>query len=657
MHHYSQVKMMLCAATALSLFPAIMMAAPQQRPTSMMSLKDLVNMKVTSVSKREEKASEAAAALFVITAEDIRRSGATSIPEVLRMAPGVQVARSTSTGWAVSARGFNDQFSNKLLVLIDGRCVYSPTFSGVWWDAQSQMLDTIERIEIIRGPGATLWGAEAVNGVINIISKDAAATQGTRVEGLYGHREAGGSMRYGGELGDVGHYRAYAELDEIRNNVTPNGIDDDGIAGNGGFRVDWQSSDANKFSVSGDMYRLEESYQREYPILVSPFTESVMEDENVTGGNITAKWDKTLSQKANSSLKFDYAQENRNRSFFIKNTVQSVDVNYKYNWNPNEHNNLVMGAGYRLNQDVAKGSYYVDFVPDDATDNEFNVFVQNKIPLVPKKLYLTAGAKMEYNEYTQFEFQPSGRLTWLPNDNHTFWAAVSHARRTPSRGTYGFRFKSGVNTGLPAFLQLTGQNGVESERMTAYELGYRAKPTDNIAYDVALFYNQYKDLVTFAPNAPFVDGLGNIVVPLLFDNRDKGEAYGGELSVNWRVHDNWKLAAAYSFLKNDLRGNGVSISPEGTSPEHQVNLRSYIDLPNNFEFDSFVYYNDVLSGEDIDSYIRLDARLGWNLTENLELSLIGQNLTDPYHEEFSPFAYSQKTEVGRTVFGRAALQF
>jgi len=290
---------MLCSATLLSapLAHAASQAGSGQRSTSLMSLKDLVNIEVTSVSKRAEKASEAAAALFVITSEDIRRSGATSIPEALRMVPGVQVARSTSTGWAVSARGFNDQFSNKLLVLVDGRSVYNPQFSGVWWDAQSQMLDNIDRIEVIRGPGATLWGAEAVNGVINIISKEAVDTQGTRIEGQYGNRLSGGGMRYGVKLGGIGHFRAHARYDEDNSNITPGGIDDDSATGNGGFRADWQSSDKNTFSAYGDFYRLEESFQREFPTLIAPFTERTIENENVNGGNVGLNWDKIISKK------------------------------------------------------------------------------------------------------------------------------------------------------------------------------------------------------------------------------------------------------------------------------------------------------------------------------------------------------------------------
>ena len=546
-----------------------------------MSLSQLSNVSVTSVSKKSEKASQAPAAIYVITQEDIHRSGATSIPEALRMVPGIQVAQAGSNQWAITSRGHNDQFANKLLVLMDGRTLYTPLFSGVYWDVQDTMLEDIERIEVIRGPGATLWGANAVNGVINIITKKAADSSGGIVNAGYGNHERGFvSGRYGGSLNEKTHYRGYAKFmrkDELEA-VTGGDANDAWRQGRGGFRVDYEHSDRDDFTFQGDIYRGSSDFPITTPSLAFPFAQSISDQEDVSGANILTRWNRKLSENGNMSLQVYYDNASRSNAV-LENSVHTFDVDFQHAFTPHQRHELVWGGGYRLVKDSIEDTIIVNFNPDNTNDNTFSAFVQDKVALSADELYLTLGSKFEHNDYTGFEYQPSAKLTWLLNDKQTLWTSVSRAVRTPNRGNSDAILSVlTVPTGnplLPAgFVSSVGNTELDSEELIAYEIGYKIQPKENLSIDISAFYNDYDKEFAGALGAPFLNvynGLPYVIVPIGTENLGEPDSQGVELAVNWKVMDNWQLAAGYNYLNFDFNAVGAGFSFGGKSPRHQFN--------------------------------------------------------------------------------------
>ncbi|MBI3849398.1 MAG: TonB-dependent receptor [Verrucomicrobia bacterium] len=627
-----------------------------------MSMEDLMNIEVTSVSKKPEKLADAAAAVTVITQEDIRRSGVTSVAEALRLAPGLQVARQDAHNWAISARGFNEVFANKLQVLIDGRSVYTPLFSGVFWDVQDLMLEDVDRIEVIRGPGATLWGANAVNGVINIITKPAKETQGTLLVAGVGTEEQGfGAVRYGDKLGENTYFRVYGKFANHDDSVIPFGGDanDGWYSGRGGFRVDWTPSDTHLLTLQGDAYegRVEQTFTNATP--TPPFVQTVMDNYITRGGNMLGRWTRTFSEDANLQLQVYYDRTERDTAIFSEKR-DTFDFDLQDRFALGSRNDLVCGAGYSLSSDKIGNTYTLSFSPARRNTQLFSSFVQDEIKLWPERLRLTLGSKFEHNDYTGFEVQPNARLLWTPHEMHTVWASVSRAVRTPSRAENDVRLNQpGPFPGTVT--SILGSRAFESEELLAYELGYRVRPHERLSFDMAAFYNDYDKLRSFEPGAP-VPGVP-VIIPLTVNNLLEGETYGVEFSPTWQATDWWRLQAAYSWLSIQLHNRPGSADPishgaEGRSPQHQFFVRSLMDLTRHWELDGEVRYVDGLPNLKISSYVVMDVRLAWRPNKNLELAVVGQNLLDNRHSEFAPtLLRTQATAVENSVYFKVTWRF
>ena len=664
-------------------FLAVCLTAPTPAQTSRsvpdvtaMSMEDLMNLQVTSVSKRTQKVADAAAAIFVITQEDIRRSGATSIPEALRLAPGLEVARIDQNKWAIGSRGFNGRFDNKLLVLIDGRSVYTPLFSGVYWNVQDVMLEDVDRIEVIRGPGATLWGANAVDGVINVITKKAKATQSAVVTAGAGTDErAAGGVRYGGKLGDNTYYRAYTKYFDWGPSAYPSGMTahDGWDALRGGFRADWTPAGANSLTVQGDVYRSRFDETLTVASLSAPYSNTFPNDGKYSGGNILGRWNHT-SERSSMSLQMYYDNTTITDHSLFGDHQNILDLDFQHGFHVGDSQQIVWGLGYRSIRDKNDSSFTVSLQPNQVTLNQFSTFLQDEISLVDNRLQITLGSKFERNEFTGFEIEPNARLLWNLTPNQSIWTAVSRAVRTPALTEEGLRLNSAVippgapsnPTPFPAVIAVFGSHQFNSEDLLAYELGYRVQATSNLSLDIATFYNNYSNLRTAEPGAPFVEGSPaptDIVIPFVASNKMSGGTYGVEMFADWKVVPKWRLAGSYSYLQMDIHKNANSLdptpdNPNGSSPRHQWYLRSSIDLPKHFDQDTTLRFVDQLPGLNVPSYYSLDAHLGWRPVTRVELSIGGQNLLNNWHFEFMPdFVNTSPTVVKRSIFGSITVKF
>jgi iron complex outermembrane receptor protein len=641
-----------------------------------MSLDDLMNVEITSVSKKEEKLTEAPAAVYVLTQEDIRRSGATCIPEALRLVPGLDVARIDAHTWAISSRGFNGEFANKLLVLIDGRSVYTPLFSGVFWDVQNPMLEDVDRIEVIRGPGATMWGANAVNGVINIITKSAKDTQGWLVSGGGGNQDRGfGEFRYGGSHGDDLSYRLSGQyFDHADSELLGGGDGRDGWQqGRGGFRVDWQPSRVNLLTVQGDAYIGHEGQFNDVPTLTSPYTQRLTQFTDVSGGDVLGRWMHTLANGSEVKLQTYYDKTVRD-TVVVGDNLTTFDVDLQYDRHFGSRQEVIGGLGYRLEDDAIKNSPLLLFQPNHTDRQLFSGFVQDEVTLIPERLKLTLGAKLEHNDFTGFEVEPNGRILWTPTIHQTVWAAVSRAVRTPADYERNARIEfqtippGGLAPGSPpAVVTAVGDSAFDSEDLLAYELGYRVRPCERVSLDFATFYNEYSRLGTLTTGTPFAGTPPvYLVVPEAIGNDSSAQTYGLEAAGNWQMLDWWRWQATYTWLHMRLHVDDASTtSPEvesqpGGSPQQQFSMRSLMDLPHQVQFDAALRYVDRLNvpmvtrttAQHVPQYFSLDLRLGWKPTKNVELSIVGQDLLHAEHLEFAPTFPTQTTEVGRSIYGK-----
>ena len=638
-------------------------AAPDAEVADL-SLEELMDVKIYSASKKEQAMSDTAAAAFVISQEDIRRSGATSIPDALRMAPGVQVAQINAHDWAISIRGFNDRFSNKLLVLVDGRTVYSPLFSGTYWSAQDVVLEDIDRIEVIRGPGGTVWGANAVNGVINIRTKHSKNTQGGLVSAQGGNYQNGGSVRYGGELGTEGTYRVYAkgkQNSDYLNRQNEN-AHDQWDAGQGGFRADYALTAKDELLFSGDIQEMEgdETIGLRTPV------DSSMSQRNA---NATAK----LTHKTENGewyLQSFYLTDER-RGYSLNQLIDTFDVEFQHNFQAGQRNAVTWGLDYRLVSDELTDFNGVSFTPASRATQLFSALLQDQFSITDD-LRLTVGSKVEHNDYSGFEYQPNARLLWKLNENHSTWTSASRAVRTPTRGFQDIRIDLYRIPAIPPFLPnatagaIVGDTGFKSEEVIAFEWGYRGQMSQNLSFDVATFYNTYDNLLSSYPKVVQSPGLTQNLSVMV--NGLEAESYGAELYANWKVTDSWRLQPGYTWLTVDTRtkssniDTGLALKNEGSSPQNQYSIRSQLSLPHNIEFDTSVYYVDNLRDTStfqnpmikVPNYTRLDLRLGWRPIKALELSVAGQNLLDGRHPEFiaDDIVASQ---IPRSVYGKAVV--
>ncbi len=674
------------------------------------SMEELMNVDVTSVSRKDQKLTKTPAAVYVITQEAIERSGATIIPDLLRMVPGVQVAQVEANRWAISVRGFNDIYSNKVLVLIDGRTVYTPTFSGVYWDQIDIPLNTIERIEVVRGPGGTVWGANAVNGVISIITKKSNETEGALVSAGSGSEQTADYLaQYGGKVGSAFSYRAFGHYASFGDLPTAQGSNghDGWLMRHAGFRTDWNRSAKNTFMAEGNFFQTNGSQTTIDPL--GAFIGGRTLKLTNSAADILFLWTHKHSERFDSALQI-YDSSYLRYDAGLREKTNVLDFDYKSHLLLGSRNDIVWGAGYRLTTDrlgsqdnrvntLSTLGFSVSFAPPSKNYGLFNTFFQDEIRLA-ENLSLTVGSKLEHNAFTGFEYEPSARFAWTPKDNQTLWLSASRAVRQPSR------FDTALNIDFPLiplghglFLnqKTLGNPYLNAETVKDYELGYRISPTKRILFDFTGFYSFYNDLESSALAAPIISPSpqGLIITNRLVNgNRLTAQDYGVEATANWNVNSRWKLSGNYSFLKMNLYSsaadagllaaafqssvfnqalgmplvqgillgvlnkftNGDNVV-QRTSPRNQFNLQSYVDLTPRLSFDTSLYFVGELPAPSIHAYARLDSKIGWKFDKHITVALVGQNLLDPHHLEFGSAFQAVATEVPRSVFGKVVWTF
>ncbi|MDM8561446.1 TonB-dependent receptor [Candidatus Parabeggiatoa sp. HSG14] len=635
-----------------------------------LTLKELIKVKTFNpeaglASRKVQKLTDTAAALFVLTQEDIRRAGITNLAEALRMVPGIQVARMNTNQWAISARGLTEHQASKLLVMIDGRTIYSPLYSDVRWDVQDLIIEDVERIEAIRGPGASLWGANAVNGIINIITKSAKNTQGNLVTTTLGKGEERAivELRHGGQLGKDKYYRVYGKFydHDSFSDVLEQEQQNDWQMKRGGFHIDWEISNQDAFIFQGDVY---DGFIKERH-LESRF-QSVNSETTLRGFNLLARWQRHLTD-GDMILQtyYDTAQRNRYNYDYFRGIY---DIDFQHSKQFSEQHEFIWGLGFRYIHDDIENKANTIFTPDKRQDHLFSAFVQSEFmllqesPLSKRKigdLRLTLGSKFEHNNYTGFEIQPTARLLWRLSEIHSFWGAISRAVRTPSRAEEDIR----LTIGSPeTVIVIQGNPDLQSETLLAYELGYRFNLTNQFLFDMSLFYNDYNklrtlEMVQFKPFPPPMTIVNNL------NNNMSGEVYGLELSTHWQARKNWKLIATYNYLNSQLHRSPNSSddsaeSLEGSSPHNQANLRSLLSLPHQIELDTALYYVDNLSSQNVSHYTRFDVRLGWQPTKNVDISFGVRNLLDKQHLEFNAASRSGTiSEISRAFYLQMKYRF
>lgn len=641
--------------------------AAQVRQTDLgeMSLEQLMNLEVTTIGRKRQSVNHIPAAVYVITQEEIRRSGATTIPDLLRLVPGVEVAQIDNANWAISIRGFNYRSSNKLLVLVDGRTVYYPIYSSVFWDAQDTLLEDIERIEVIRGPGASLWGANAVNGVINIITKRARDTTGSLVSGGGGNKDRGfGAVRYGGTAGSHGYYRIFGKFSAEDNLVRWPGLGGWPRSLRGGFRSDWDLEGDNRLTVQGDLYH-GTSPQAVYR---SPFLrEPITTDDHLTsdGGDLLLRWRHRLAGGSETAFQA-YYDRSRHPDLLLTQFHEVVDFDFQHHV-PWERHDVLWGAGFRNTHYDSHGTWELSLQPKHADLRLFSGFVQDEIKLVSNRLLLTAGVKWEHNGYSGLEVQPTLRLLWTPTHRQVAWASFSRAVRTPSA------WEAAVNMnipdrplpdGTPIWGSVSPSTHLRSEELLAYETGYRVQPGKNLSFDVAAFFQRYNHLTSLFYEDPvfLANPIPHLEIPIRVTNQLRGNNYGAEVAGSYAPLNFWKITGSYSWLRQITQASQENIvafpGEDGDNPRHQFQLHSFLNLPQHLEADAGLYYVGRLRAQGIDRNTRVDARLGWQPTPAWELSVGGQNLLRGPHYEFYPAGdYIVPGKVGRSIYGRLIWRF
>jgi iron complex outermembrane receptor protein len=600
-----------------------------------LSVDQLLDLEVTSVSKRSEPLAGAAASIYVITAEALRRSGATTLPEALRLAPNLQVARIDAGQYAISARGFNNAIGNKLLVLVDGRTVYTPLFSGVFWDQQDLLLQDVERIEVISGPGATLWGANAVNGVINVITRQARDTSGTLLAAEYGESELGAALRYGKDFGS-GAFRVYAKYSGLDRSQRAGGIplDDDWQRAQIGFRTDWDR-DQDSFTVQGDAYDGETSHRG----FVGPFELTAI---SVTGANVLGRWRRDLGDGDEFQLQAYVDHTERDDALFYRPTADIVDLDFQHSFGSGAHR-VVWGGGYRHARDDIDPGFATIFVPSSRSLSWGNLFVQDEIAL-RESLTAVLGLKLESNDYTGVEVLPSARLAWQTSEHQLVWSSLSRAVRAPARYDRDVRFP-----GFPPFFVVGGPE-FESEVANVIEVGYRAQPASSLNFSVTAFAHLWDRIRS------------GTSLPVRIENKIEGEIYGVEAWSEYRPIESWLLSAGVTWMEDELRLKAGSTDPVGVNnntlrndPDYVASLRSRFDLPRGLQLDFGLRHTARLPAPVVPAYTELDVRLGWQSADGLGISLVGRNLLHDRHPEYGDA--TSRAFIERAVVGQVRWQF
>jgi iron complex outermembrane recepter protein len=587
-----------------------------------LSIEELSRIKISSVSKQEESLSGAPASIYVITADDIHGSGATTVPEALHLAPNLNVARRGSNEYAISARGFNNAVGNKLLVLIDGRTVYTPLFSGVFWSRPDIMLEDIERIEVISGPGATLWGANAVNGVINIITRSAEDTRGVLVSAYGGSFERGVNARYGGVFGASTRYRVYAKVIEMDQTPRISGLHlpDNVNKVQTGFRMDWGNDD-DSFTFQGDHY----SGKSDDRGIIQNINLGRVE---VSGANLLARWNRRYGDGSDLQVQGYWDRSERDDLVLFRPDADIYDLEFQYG-KPFDNHRVLVGGGYRRGHDHVRPGFFTVFIPDSRSMNWSNLFIQDQIGLT-ENIEATFGIKLESNDYTGVENLPSARLAWKLSGSDLIWTSLSRAVRAPSRYDRDVFFP-----GEPPFLVVGGPN-FESEVADVFEVGYRTQASDVLSYSVTGFYHEWDKLRS------------GTALPVELENKIEGPVYGGEAWANWQVTDSWRLSAGATVLRKDLRlkpdSTGTLGNDLANDPEYQRTLRSSLELPGPSRLNVHARYVSELPNPVVPSYTAVDAYYSLALGEQLEIAVSLQNMFDTGHIEFDSPSVSREHE-------------
>jgi iron complex outermembrane recepter protein len=630
------------------------------------SLEDLMKIEVTSVSRKRQLLSKSAAAVYVLTQEDIARSGATSIPEVLRLVPGLMVARIDSNKWAVGARGESGRFSNKMLVLIDGRTVYTNLYSGVYWDQNDTLLEDVERIEIIRGPGGTMWGANAVNAVINIITKSAQQTQGMLATVGGGTQDRGfGAIRYGGETRDAVHYRGYVKYFNRGSLLTDQGLSahDEWDSLRGGGRLEWAPSRRDRLTVHGDLYRgrgNENVSESVFSLVPGPAFHG---DLATSGGYALGRWEHSLAGGSDLAFQSYIQRENRDEAMGrLANLVGDID--FQHHAGIGARHDVLWGAAYRLTTDTvsvgpATASLGKVFVPESRRDSLYSAFLQDEFGLLPGRLILTAGTKLQHNDYTGFEVQPNVRMLWTPNPRHSVWAAVSRAVRTPSRRDHDlaglpFELPPPAPAGSVGLVQ--GNRAFRSETLLAHEAGWRWQPGNRVSLDLSGYVGQMRGLQKVAAGVPWIrlNPTVQIVLPLSFSNAEAEKRGGVELASTFQMTRKWRIHANYSWYRPwDTVQERTDINTfhlqQTTYREHQAQFRSSWEVRRGVSLDCNLFALSGMPGSGINRGVRADVRLAVRAGEATEWSVGLQDLFDARRSEFGIEDYVRNSQVARAI--------
>ena len=634
------------------------------QPLKQLSLAELGNVEVTTTAKEPEQIWKTSAAIYVLTQDDIRRSGATSIPEVLRLVPGVEVARINSNIWSVGIRGFGSAFSKSVLVLIDGRSVYTPLFAGVDWDVQNVLLEDVERIEVIRGPGGTIWGSNAVNGVINIITKNAQHTRGSYAStssGNISQNESG--VRYGAGHGNNVDYRAYAMgFGRVPEFHSDGDNYDAWQLGQAGFRADSRLTDRDTLTVQGDLYKGNVGQQVAIGSYSPPAQLNVDGTEDVSGGNLLGRWRHDLSNTSDLQVQAYYDRTYR-LGPQVGETRNTFDFDLLHHFVLKQRNEIIWGFGARWSpSDIIQTVPTVNFTPHHQDDNIYSAFVQDQIAILQNKLWLNLGSKFEHNIFTGWETEPSGRVLWTPTSHQTVWAAVTRAIRTPSRIDEDLQLTGFVSSPPPIYLCVCDNEKFVSETLLAYEAGYRKLVGPRFYLDIAAFHNKYNDLTSFGnPTISLTTTPPPlaILISLPFANGIMGSTNGGEFSPEWKATHWMEVKATYSYVTMNLEDKPTQTKTsyvsmyEGSSPHHEATAQVLFNLPKGFEFDPTYRYVGALPALAVNAYQTADARLGWHFAKRFDLSVTGQNLFQPRHAE-SGSVLVQRSAYAQISWRRAA---
>jgi iron complex outermembrane receptor protein len=666
---------LLAAAACLALSPEVAFCQVTQGPSlADQSLEQLMNIEVVSAGKKVQPLKTTAASVFVISSEDIRRSGMHSLPELLRLAPGVQVARTASGQWAISIRGFNSDFADKLLVLLDGRVVYNAEWAGVFWDMQEISLDNIERIEVVRGPAAAMWGANAVNGVINILTKSAQSTQGGLVSAEAGTRDANTSARYGGAMGSRAAYRIAGRYGHENTLPADPGNPGGGYTALSGwmsaaadFRIDWKPTPHDNLFFTGNAYR--SSIGDEIPSISLANPAAPLQDvtEESLSGTMAGRWQHTFSNE--SSLEARASWEHTEHGLALLPVgYSSIESELLYHFSLGSRNEVTWGADYRTARFRSTSTPLVGLQPANAAVDSYYSFLEDQFALARNQLYFVAGVNIGHNQFTGMAVQPTGRLLWTPSKKLTSWIAVSRAVRTPSlieRGLDDVAFILPVAPGLLGVVHFLGSPGVGAESVIAYEAGQRVEFGRSLSLDVSGFRNRYQDLISPEAGAPQpippqASSPAYLYLPYSASNAYHAEAYGLETSVTWNAAQRWRLIGGYSWLHVGLApypGRQPGPLTPSQSPDCQFDVRSNWDVTRKLQLDTALYYTGAIQDAGVAQHMRGDLRLGWRPSEKVEFSTGVQDAFQPHHIELPSILQNQRLLAGRNIYGAIVWRF